>query len=234
MGVLSKNKNEDDLDKVANFYFPTSKKALIIFTKNPELGKCKTRLAETIGNNAALEVYKHLLQHTATVTEQIQADKFAFYSEGITKNDIWNDRIFRKKVQHGNDLGEKMKHAFNELFQAGYEKVVIIGSDLLDLETKQINKAFQALDTTKCVLGPAQDGGYYLLGLTKMLPFIFENKPWSTSRLWTETLNDLKENSVAFTTLETLNDIDTFEDLMASKSYQSNAELQQKIKQIHD
>ncbi|MBU3821037.1 TIGR04282 family arsenosugar biosynthesis glycosyltransferase [Flavobacteriaceae bacterium XHP0103] len=234
MGILSNNKNENNLDRVANLNNPISKKALIIFTKNPELGKCKTRLAKTIGNKAALEVYKHLLQHTSTVTEQIQADKFVFYSESIRKNDIWDDIIFRKKFQQGNDLGDKMKQAFNELFQSGYEKVVIIGSDLFDLEVGHINNAFDALDTTQCVLGPAQDGGYYLLGLTKMLPFIFENKSWSTSKLWTETLNDLKENSVAFTTLEILNDIDTFDDLTASKSYQSNAELQQKIKQIHD
>lgn len=234
MGILSNNKNQDNLDRDANFYFPTSKNALIIFTKNPELGKCKTRLAKTIGNKAALEVYKHLLQHTATVTEQIQADKFVFYSEGIAKNDIWNDSIFKKKLQQGNDLGEKMKHAFNELFQAGYEKVVIIGSDLFDLEVTHINNAFDALNNTQCVLGPAQDGGYYLLGLTKMLPFMFDNKSWSTPQLWEETLNDLKENSIAFTTLETLNDIDTFDDLTASKNYQSNVELHQKIKQIHD
>jgi len=234
MGILNNNKNKDNLDRVANFYVPTSKKALIIFTKNPKLGKCKTRLAKTIGNKAALEIYKHLLQHTSTVTEHIQADKFVFYSESIHKNDIWNDTIFRKKIQQGNDLGDKMKQAFNELFQSGYEKVVIIGSDLFDLEVVLINNAFDALNTTQCVLGPAQDGGYYLLGLTKMLPFIFENKSWSTPRLWAETLSDLKENSVAFTTLETLNDIDTFDDLMASKSYQSNIELQQKIKQIHD
>jgi len=234
MGILSNNKNENNLDRVADFYFPTSKRALIIFTKNPELGKCKTRLAKTIGNKAALEVYKHLLQHTLKITEQIQADKFVFYSESIHKNDIWNDTIFRKKIQQGNDLGEKMKHAFKELFQSGYEKIVIIGSDLFDLEVNHINKAFDALNTTDCVLGPAQDGGYYLLGLTEMFSFIFENKSWSTSRLWTETLNDLKENSVVFTTLETLNDIDTFDDLMASKSYQSNIDLQQKIKQIHD
>lgn len=234
MGILNNNKNEDNLDRVANFYLPTSKKALIVFTKNPELGKCKTRLAKTIGNKAALEVYKHLLQHTATVTEQIQANKFVFYSESIHKNDIWNDSIFKKKLQQGNDLGDKMKHAFSELFQSGYEKLVIIGSDSFDVKAKHINNAFEALKTNQCVLGPAQDGGYYLLGLNKMLPFIFENKSWSTPKLWTETLNDLKENSVVFTTLEILNDIDTFDDLMASKSYQSNIELQQKIKQIHD
>jgi len=234
MGILNNDGKEKKQDMVDNFYFPTSKKALIIFIKNPELGKCKTRLAKTIGNKAALEVYKNLLQHTLSITKQIRADKFVYYSEAIHKNDIWNDSFFRKKIQQGNDLGDKMKNAFKELFQSGYEKIVIIGSDLLDLETNQIKKAFDALNATDCVLGPAKDGGYYLLGLTKILPFIFENKSWSTPRLWTETLRDLKENSVAFATLETLNDIDTFDDLIASKSYQNNPDLQQKIKQIHD
>jgi len=233
MGIVNNTKN-DNQSVTQNGHLPTSKQALIIFTRNPELGKCKTRLAKTIGNEAALEVYKHLLNHTLKTTQQIRADKFVFYSEAIQKNDIWDDTIFGKKLQQGHDLGKKMKNAFKELFQIGYKKIVIIGSDVLDLETRHINNALSDLNTTDCVLGPAKDGGYYLLGLNKMFDFLFENKSWSTSKLWEETINDLKENALTFTTLETLNDIDTFDDLMASKSYQSNVELQQKIKQIHD
>jgi len=234
MGILSNNDTNYSQDMVANFYFPTLKKALIIFTKNPELGKCKTRLAETIGDNSALEIYKYLLKHTATVAKQISADRYVFYSETIQKNDVWDETIFRKKLQTKGDLGVKMENAFIDLFQMGYEKVIIIGSDLLDLKPQHITLAFDALNTTNVVIGPADDGGYYLLGLSKMNESIFIDKPWSTSILLEETLKELQENNVPFTTLETLNDIDTFEDLLTSEAYQSDLELQQKIKQLYD
>jgi len=234
MGVLSNNDNNIGDYMIADFYFPTSKKALIIFTRNPELGKCKTRLAKTIGNQAALEVYKDLLNHTASIAAQVAADRFVFYSESIQKNDLWDSNIFRKKLQRGNDLGAKMENAFLDLFQMTYEKIVIIGSDLPDLETNHITSAFEALNTTEVVLGPALDGGYYLLGLSKMHDFIFNNKSWSQSNLFEETTVELRHHKIPFTTLETLNDIDTFEDLKTSKFYQLNKELQQKIKQFND
>jgi uncharacterized protein len=234
MGILSNNDDTSNQDLVADFYFPTSKSAMIIFTRNPELGKCKTRLAETIGNQSALEVYKYLLQHTANIAKEIYVDRFVFYSESIQKNDLWDAAVFRKKLQQGDDLGMKMENAFSEVFQMGYEKAIIIGSDLLDLKPEHIHTAFEALITNDVVIGPAVDGGYYLLGLSKFNASIFRNKPWSTSNLLEETLKDLKENHTVFTTLETLNDIDTFEDLSTSKAYQSHLELQQKIKHLHD
>lgn len=233
MGILSNNDNNLNDEMVTNFYFPTSKSALIIFTKNPELGKCKTRLAKTIGDQAALEVYKDLLNHTASIAGKVSVDRFVFYSKSIQKNDVWDSNIFRKKLQQGNDLGVKMENAFLDLFQMGYEKIVIIGSDLPDLETNHITSAFESLNINEAVLGPALDGGYYLLGLSKMHDFIFRNKPWSQSNLLEETFMELKNNKVSFITLETLNDIDTFKDLATSKYYNSNMELQQKIRQLN-
>lgn len=214
MSVLSNN----DKNMATDVHFQTSKNALIIFTRNPELGKCKTRLAKTIGDKAALEIYKHLLSHTAHVAKNIMVDRFVFYSEAIQKNDIWNDTIFRKKLQSESDLGEKMETAFLELFKMGYEKVVIIGSDLFDLKPLHINSAYQNLNSNEVVIGPAKDGGYYLLGLSKMNVSLFRNKPWSTSNLLKETLSELRKNNIKFTTLETLNDIDTYEDLLAQNS----------------
>lgn len=219
MGVLSKKNTDANQDRIADFHFPTSKKALIIFVRNPELGKCKTRLAETIGDEAALEIYKHLLSHMVAVSKNITADRFVFYSETIPKNDMWDETIFRKKLQIEGDLGEKMETAFLELFQMGYEKVIIIGSDLFDLKPQHINSAYQELDIHDVVIGPAEDGGYYLLGLSTMNASLFRNKTWSTSHLFEETTNELKENNIKFTTLETLNDIDTYDDLIASNYY---------------
>ncbi|GGG40479.1 TIGR04282 family arsenosugar biosynthesis glycosyltransferase [Bizionia arctica] len=211
MGILSTKDTNSDNEMNFDFHFPTSKKALIIFTRNPELGTCKTRLAKTIGDEAALKIYKHLLQHTVDITEKVKADKVVFYSEHIHKNDIWNDDTFIKKLQQGNDLGIKMKNAFTDLFTSGYEKIMIVGSDILDLKTEHITDAFLKLDSHDVVLGPALDGGYYLLGMKQLHLNIFENKVWGTETVLESTLKDLEHLNVF--QLETLNDIDTFEDM---------------------
>ena len=99
MGILSsKHTNDDDNQTASDFHFPSSKKALIIFTRNPELGKVKTRLAKTVGNDSALEIYKFLLKHTVEISENLNVDKFVFYSENIYRDDIWNEGNFRKKI----------------------------------------------------------------------------------------------------------------------------------------
>ena len=215
MGLFSTKGSESDNELATNFYFQTSKNALIIFTRNPELGKCKTRLAKAIGDEAALEIYKYLLKHTAEISKNIKADKFVFYSDSITKEDLWDEAIFRKKLQYGSDLGTRMENAFTELFQLNYEKVLIIGSDLLDLNTKQVDDAFQLLNINDIVIGPAKDGGYYLLGMKSPHLKVFKNKAWGTSTVFKETLKDIKNST--YSLMQELNDIDTFEDI---KPYQ--------------
>ncbi|TYB79142.1 TIGR04282 family arsenosugar biosynthesis glycosyltransferase [Bizionia myxarmorum] len=216
MGILTNNNTNSDQGQVADFYFPSFKSALIIFTRNPELGKCKTRLAKTIGDEGALEIYKHLLVHTAETAKKVAADRYVFYSENIQKKDIWDPEFFKKKLQEGSDLGERMENAFSELFQLGYEKVLIIGSDLLDLNAELISEGFQKLNQYDYVLGPAEDGGYYLLGMKKLHPNIFRNKEWGTETVQKDTLNDLQNEQTIL--LKILNDIDTFEDIEGIES----------------
>ena len=194
-----------------DFHFPTSKKALIIFTRNPELGKCKTRLAKTIGDENALEVYKFLLNHTASIAKEVKADRYVFYSENILKDDLWDIGTFRKKLQKGDDLGQRMQNAFVELLEMGYEKVAIIGSDLLDLDSEIVNTAFAQLDFNDVVIGPALDGGYYLLGMKNLYPNVFKNKVWGSASVLQSSLKDLQNSTVYL--LKELNDIDTFEDM---------------------
>ena len=225
MGILSTKSTAGDNEESFNFHFPTSKKALIIFTRNPELGKCKTRLAKTIGNENALEVYKYLLNHTASISKNVTADRYVFYSENIINEDLWDSNIFRKKLQKGDDLGQRMLNAFADLLEIGYDKVIIIGSDLLDLNAEQVNTAFAQLDFNDIVIGPAIDGGYYLLGLKNLYRNIFENKKWSTSSVLKDTLHDLQNCKIHL--LKELNDIDTFEDM------QQHAELT-KFYNTHD
>jgi rSAM/selenodomain-associated transferase 1 len=201
--------------------------ALIIFTRNPQLGKVKTRLAKTIGDEKALCVYNDLLSHTMNVTKQLICDKFVFYDKMIMNNDIWSDDLFYKRVQSGVDLGARMQAAFEQLFKVGYQKCIIIGSDLFDLTEHHLQEAFQKLDNADVVIGPAEDGGYYLLGLKKVIPSVFINKHWGTSSVLTDTLRDLVNHQVEC--VEILNDIDTFEDLEKSKYYQKKQQPNGKV-----
>ena len=100
---------------------------LLIFTRNPELGKVKTRLAATIGNQNALEVYKLLLNHTQKTVSELKVSKTVMYTDEIIIDDIWDNSIYEKRVQFGQDLGAKMKNAAAAGFENGYKKVVIIG-----------------------------------------------------------------------------------------------------------
>lgn len=188
-----------------------TKNALIIFTRNPELGKVKTRLAATIGDPSSLEIYKFLIDHTVKISTPIIADKFVFYSKNIQKNDAWDPRYFIKEIQTGSDLGERMKNAFKFLFHKGYQKVVIVGSDIFELNSQDIEDAFSSLKNSSYVIGPAKDGGYYLLGMNQLNNKLFENKNWGTNSVLKDTLLDLKEEEV--TLLSVKNDIDLYEDI---------------------
>ena len=190
---------------------PANKNLLLIFTRNPEFGKVKKRLAASIGDSAALEIYTSLLQHTAEITRKLPVDKEVCYSEKTEENDSWDDKIYNKRVQKGKDLGERMKNAFQAGFAAGYTNIIIIGSDLYDLNQEDLQKAFGALRNSDYVIGPALDGGYYLLGMKSMNAAVFVNKPWSTKTVFQETLKDLNEKEI--TLLDTRNDIDYVEDL---------------------
>ncbi|MDB2462948.1 TIGR04282 family arsenosugar biosynthesis glycosyltransferase, partial [Algibacter sp.] len=180
-----------------------SKELVIVFVKNIKLGKVKTRLAKTIGNQGAFDVYTELVSVTEKATLTLKADKRIYFSESIVENQWSNHEKF---VQEGIDLGERMKNAFTKGFNDGYNRIVLIGSDLPDINSDHINKGLKALKTNEAVFGPAEDGGYYLVGLSKSHLFVFNNKPWSETHLLEETLNEIKEKQVTFTTLDTLND----------------------------
>ena len=190
-----------------------TKNLILVFVRNPELGKVKTRLAKTLGANAALKAYIILLEHTESVLQTIPCDKVVYYSEEIQQKDLWSEAFYQKKLQKGSDLGTRMKHAFEMAFKDSYEKVVIVGSDLYDLNSTHIENAFKALEQHELVIGPSLDGGYYLLGMKKLHPSVFEHKSWGTNTVLEATLTDLKQQNVKL--LETLNDIDTFEDAEA-------------------
>lgn len=186
---------------------------LIVFVKPAVLGKVKTRLAKSVGNKKALNIYLQLLSITEKVTMKCKNDVWIFYADNF--DDLfWKN--YPKYLQVGKDLGLKMYNAFKKGFKKNYSKIVLIGSDLPEISANLIETAFNELDNNDVVIGPSADGGYYLIGFTKLKKDIFENKPWSTSQLLEETLKELESNNTTYSLLQQLNDIDTLEDLNTS------------------
>lgn len=187
--------------------------ALIIFVKNPEPGKVKTRIAKTLGDDKAVEIYQKLLNHTKTVVEDLAVDKYVFYGGQINWNDLWDIDDYIKRVQVGEELGEKMAHAFNTVFEDGYEKAMIIGSDCYELNEGAISDAINKLEQNDIAIGPTYDGGYYLLGMKMLHPFLFTDKQWSTTSVFDDTVSDIEKHELSYQLLEKLNDVDEEKDV---------------------
>jgi rSAM/selenodomain-associated transferase 1 len=193
--------------------------ALIIFIKNPQLGKVKTRLAVTVGEVRALEIYHLLMRHTNAITTALtDIDKYLFYSDFIDENDIWGNTDYHKLKQFGGpDLGLKMASAFIETYQKKHAKVLIIGSDCFELNQGIITDAYLQLSKNEVVIGPAFDGGYYLIGFNfdligkdsqEVLKKMFCNKEWSHERVGQEAIEACKKMSLSYSLLPTLTDVD--------------------------
>jgi rSAM/selenodomain-associated transferase 1 len=195
--------------------------ALLIFIKNPELGKVKTRLAATIGDEKALEVFKKLLVNIHEKSLNVKADKLLFYSSFIDENDIWENDIFHKNLQNqSTDLGQRMLSAFEKAKQMGYSKALIVGSDIYEVSTEILNAGFQHLENSETVLGPSHDGGYYAIGFNfkkihspNFLQDVFLNKTWSYEHVAQEAIEVINSYSYTCNYLPILSDIDTEEDL---------------------
>lgn len=191
---------------------------LILFIKNPALGKVKTRLAKSIGDAKALEIYRELLKISikAASHKNLICRKEVWYSDYIEEKDLITDTIFDKKLQRGKNLGARMSESFRSAFENGFKKAVIMGSDCPDLTTEKIESAFDLLDDTDMVVGPSFDGGYYLLGLKKYHPELFSGIEWSSSMVLNTTLQIAENLDLKVRKLPELNDIDTIEDLRNS------------------
>lgn len=186
---------------------------LIIFVKNLVPGMVKTRLAEDVGMFLALDVYQELVNNTAKVVKKVDVDKIVFYSEYVEVEDSFDAENIEYHIQEGNELGERMNNAFQVGFDKGYSRVIIIGSDCYDLKKKHLVEAFDQLEINDIVVGPAKDGGYYLLGLNGPCPALFEGKTYSHAKVFQELMAEAEELELEVHLLEKLNDIDTLEDL---------------------
>lgn len=191
-----------------------TKTLIIVFVKNPVLGKCKTRLAKTLGDEVALDIYLQLLEYTREFSMKVNCDRHVYFNNSMDTKKFWPTSKFEHHLQLDGDLGKKMNDAFQQSFKKGYEKVLIIGSDCAEINENDLNDAISILDEKQVVLGPAVDGGYYLIGMRQNFPFLFDNKSWSTDQLFQETLAALDQEEVSYGLLSERSDIDYEEDLL--------------------
>lgn len=189
--------------------------ALLVFARHPERGKVKTRLAEGIGEAAALGAYESMLRSTLDLVRG-QPRPATVWVAPATRLEAFRSRWAQGlpcAAQPEGDLGGRLRHAFEAAWSGGASRVVAIGSDCPALARNHLEQAFEALSRTSAVLGPARDGGYYLIGLSKRVPGVFEEIPWSTPEALAKTLERLRTAGVRPELLETLNDVDVVEDL---------------------
>lgn len=189
--------------------------ALGVFVRMPEKGKVKTRLAATMGEEKALAVYISLLSHTLSTVSEIRAPITLFYEGGLPSSKERNS-AFEYCPQITGTLTEKLSHAF-ELLLTKTEKAVIIGSDCPDISSTILQESFSTLNTHDIVIGPATDGGFYLLGLKKFNQHLFDNIEWSSSTVLSQITSNMVNSKLTFKLLETLSDIDIEKDWKAYK-----------------
>lgn len=187
---------------------------LIVFTRYPEAGKAKTRLIPALGEQGAADLSRRMTEHAVRMAREVPTSlELRFDGAGVEKMKAWLGNEWSYVSQGNGDLGERMKRAFQETFRQGVNKAVVIGTDCPGLTAKLVQTAFAALDSNDMVLGPAADGGYYLIGLKKNVPELFDGIPWGTENVFLETLARAKEAGCSVAFLETLNDVDRPDDI---------------------
>ena len=184
---------------------------LIVFVKNPVPGHVKTRIAATVGDEMALSIYNRLLAYTATIAKKSILPVHVFYSTMLDHSDIWEECATEKHVQNGGDLGDRMRHAFHAILQR-FDSALIIGSDCGMLRQSHIKAAVDALRYSDVCIGPSVDGGYYLLGLKRGFPDVFTDVSWSTNTVFQTTMHHLIAACVDVHLMETLSDVDHYDD----------------------
>lgn len=199
--------------------------ALIVFAKNPLQPGVKTRLARDLGDETARRIAMVLTKHVRDEATAVNCRRFAFL-DGPEYDPAWSDAVFEIHRQHGSDLGERMANAFEVAFDGGCKKVVMVGTDLPDLSADIINAAFDRLSDHDYVIGPALDGGYYLIGMRAMNRAVFRHISWSSSLVLDQTLERVRELQASVTLLPSLTDVDTAEDLAKVRNQNLLAQLQ--------
>ncbi|MEN3334770.1 MAG: uncharacterized protein V7641_4135 [Blastocatellia bacterium] len=196
----------------------TAGERLIIFTRYPEPGRTKTRLIPALGAVGAADLHRRMTEQAMATarrfaTRQAVALEVRYSGGDAALMQQWLGANLRLRAQSNGDLGARMRDAFNEAFQQGCERVVIIGTDCPGITSDTLASAFAALLQNDLVLGPASDGGYYLIGLSRAIPQLFDGILWGTDSVLRHTLQIAEAADCRYGLLERLDDVDRPEDL---------------------
>jgi len=228
------NINQQTLSKLYNNTISKSEtNSIIIFLRFPKLGEVKTRLAKTTSSEFALRFYKSCSENLVKNVKRIpRINRFVFYSNKNEKENVnkWLGNKLFFAPQEGDDLGIRMKNAFEKVFSTGTQKAIIVGTDIPDLSKNIILDAFNSLNNNDVVIGPSKDGGYYLLGIKKMYPELFEDIEYSTSNVFSQTLTRVNRLNLSYHLHTELMDIDTKEDLVEWLSNEGENPIKDEIK----
>lgn len=193
------------------------KPALNLFFKYPEMGKVKTRLSTRLESDFVYRLYWEFIRDTIKTCGMVNADLILTVapSAGKTTRDHESEFGVKTYLQRGNDLGERMHNSMEDILKSGYNRCILLGSDIPDISADHINKAFDKLKNNDIVLGPCNDGGYYLIGLNREKHHrdIFKEVPWSSSDTLEKTLENIIKLKLRYELLDKKNDIDSLEDL---------------------
>lgn len=197
--------------------------SIIIFTKAPIIGKVKTRFQPAITKEVSFKIHTAFVKDMIAKIGAIQGvRKYLFYDfkEG---NRVINNLIkgigFKVFLQKGKDLGEKMQNALYRIMKSDMDKVVIIGTDSPTLPSEYISQAFVVLDKKDTVIGPATDGGYYLIGMKGHICGLFDNIEWGTNKVIRQTLDNVRHKNLSIGVLPPWYDIDTIDDIVYLKDH---------------
>lgn len=196
----------------------SSKNRLVLFTRYPEAGKTKTRLIPYLGAEQAADLQRQMTEYIVATTRPLSArgtlSMEVHYSGGSLKQmQSWLGTVLTYRSQSGGDLGCRLQRAFAQGFEAQVERMVVIGSDCPDVGAHHLEQAFHHLGHHDLVLGPAADGGYYLVGLSRKCADLFRGIAWGTEQVFAQTVAIAHRLNLSLTTLETLRDVDRPEDV---------------------
>jgi rSAM/selenodomain-associated transferase 1 len=194
-------------------------RCVIVFVKAPEKGQVKVRLAQCIGEDVACEIYRNFVLDLMDRLSEGDFDLRVCFNPPQSKDKMaeWLGREHCLVPQTGEDLGRKMENAFRLTFIEGYKEVLLVGSDVPDLEACIVDRAFESLRYDDLVLGPSSEGGYYLIGFKSesFIPDIFQGVQWNTSQVLNSTMLAARKRGRTVHVMPRRRDMDTVEDLQA-------------------
>lgn len=214
-------------------FLMSNETSLLVFVKYPAPGKVKTRLGRQLGEDRSCRLYTVFVEWTLQRLARLRhMDCTIFFSpaEEADRFPAWLGGHYRYLAQPEGDLGARLRFGFETLLPT-YSRVIAIGTDSPDLPLHYIEEADISLQNHPLCIGPSEDGGYYLIGMTQLYPPLFENIPWSTDSVFAETIHRARQENIPFKQLPSWYDIDTVEDIKKLISNTRNVEFLEYLRQ---